>query len=109
VGALSYAPLSRRMVIDFVYGWVYMVTTLAFLELAARACPPHVEGTFFALLMSVYNAGQQFSHWSGGHLYDRLGLQPLVLISAVLTVLTLALVPLVRIDALEARARATAT
>ena len=137
VGALTYAPLSRRwplrrsivvsiglstvgvlayllyrgpasaVVIDFAYGWVYMVTTLAFLDLAAKACPPHVEGTFFALLMSVYNAGMQFSQWSGGHLYDRVGFEPLVLISAASTALAWLLVPLVRIDAIEARARAS--
>jgi predicted MFS family arabinose efflux permease len=128
VGALTYAPLSRRwplrrsivvsiglstassltyllyrgpvsaLVIDFGYGWVYMVTTLAFLELAARACPRHVEGTFFALLMSVYNLGIQGSQWSGGHLYDRIGFERLVLVSAVTTALAWALVPLVRID-----------
>src|SRR4030095_15288811 len=89
LGALTDAPLSRRWplrrtinlsialsavgtiiyllyrgpwsgaVIDFIYGWIYMVTTLALLDLAARACPTHVEGAFFALLMSVYNAGIQ--------------------------------------------------
>jgi predicted MFS family arabinose efflux permease len=94
--------------IDVVYGWVYMITTLAFLELAAKACPRHVEGTFFALLMSVYNAGSQVSQWSGGHLYDRVGFMPLVVISSVFTILTLLLVPLVRIGTIEARARAEA-
>jgi predicted MFS family arabinose efflux permease len=138
VGAVTYAPLSRRwplrrsiavsiglsaasllayllyrgplsaIVIDFVYGWVYMVTTLAFLELAAKACPRHVEGTFFALLMSVYNAGMTIAQWTGGHLYDRVGFQRLVLISTVTTVLTWLLIPLVRIDAIEAKARAEA-
>jgi predicted MFS family arabinose efflux permease len=138
VGALTYAPLSRRwplrrsivasivlstaatllyllyrgpwsaVAIDVVYGWVYMITTLAFLELAAKACPRHVEGTFFALLMSVYNAGSQVSQWSGGHLYDRVGFMPLVVISSVFTILTLLLVPLVRIGTIEARARAEA-
>jgi predicted MFS family arabinose efflux permease len=138
VGALTYAPLSRRwplrrsivvsillstagtllyllyrdpwsaVAIDITYGWVYMITTLAFLELAAKACPRHVEGTFFALLMSVYNLGIQFSQWSGGHLYDWVGFMPLVVISSVFTIVTLLLVPLVRLDAIEARARAEA-
>jgi MFS family permease len=135
LGALSYAPLSRRwplrrtinvtialsaaatlvyflyrgpasaVAIDFTYGWVYMVTTLAFLDLAAKSCPSHVEGTFFALLMSVYNAGAQLSQWTGGHLYDTLGFEWLVLISTGATMLTWILVPLVRIEAIEARAR----
>jgi MFS family permease len=138
VGALTYAPLSRRwplrrsivvtiglsaawtlvyllyrgpwsaIAIDFVYGWVYMVTTLAFLELAAKACPRHVEGTFFALMMSVYNAGVQLSQWTGGHLYDAIGFEWLVVISTVTTLLAWLLVPLVRIDAIEARARGEA-
>ena len=138
LGALTYAPLSRRwplrrtinvsiglstlatlvyflyrgpasaVGIDFTYGWVYMVTTLAFLDLAAKSCPSHVEGTFFALLMSVYNAGVQLSQWAGGHLYDAVGFERLVLLSTVTTALTWLLVPLVRIEAIEARVRAEA-
>jgi MFS family permease len=138
LGALTYAPLSRRWplrrtinvaialssastlvyllyrgawsgtVIDFASGWVYMVTTLAFLDLAAKACPRHVEGTFFALLMSVYNAGQQVSQWAGGHLYDAIGFQRLVLISTAATALTWLLVPLVHIEAIEERTRRAA-
>jgi MFS family permease len=138
LGALTYAPLSRRwpllrtinvtiglsavwtlvyllyrgpwsgLAIDFTYGWVYMVTTLAFLELAAKACPGQIEGTFFALLMSVYNAGIQVSQWAGSHLYDMLGFERLVLISTLATALTWLLVPLVRIEAIEERARSQA-
>jgi predicted MFS family arabinose efflux permease len=138
LGAVTYAPLSRRwplrrrinvaiglsavsvlvyllyrgagsaVVIDFAYGWVYMVTTLAFLELAAKVCPPHIEGTFFALLMSIYNAGMQGSQWAGGHLYDAIGFERLVLISTVTTALVWLIVPLVPIDAIEARSRAEA-
>jgi MFS family permease len=133
LGALTYAPLSRRwplrrtinvtitlsvvstliyflykgpvsaVVIDFSAGWVYMVTTLAILDLAAKSCPPHVEGTFFALLMSVYNGGVQGSQWVGAHLYDAIGFERLILISAVSTALIWLLVPLVRIEAIEAR------
>jgi MFS family permease len=135
LGALTYAPLSRRwplrrtivvaiglsaagtllyllyrgpwsaVAIDVAYGWVYMVTSLAFLELAAKACPRGVEGTFFALLMSVYNVGMQGSQWAGGHLYDLLGFERLVLVSTGATALTWLLVPFVRIDAIEARSR----
>jgi predicted MFS family arabinose efflux permease len=102
---LLYRGAASAMVIDFTYGWVYMVTTLAFLELAAKACPPHIEGTFFALLMSVYNAGMQGAQWAGGHLYDAIGFERLVLISTVTTAVIWALVPFVPIDAIEARSR----
>jgi MFS family permease len=137
LGALIYAPLSRRvplkriilwaiavtalatltyllyrdrlsaMVIDVGFGVVAMLTQLAFLDLAAKACPPHVEATFFALLMSVYNLAMQLSTNVGARLYDRLGFTGLVLVSAAATLLTYLVVPLVRIDAIEARARAT--
>jgi len=102
---LLYRGPWAAVAIDFTYGWVYMIATLAFLELAAKACPPHIEGTFFALLMSVHNAGAEGSQWAGGHLYDALGFERLVLISTVTTAVIWLVVPLVPIDALEARAR----
>jgi predicted MFS family arabinose efflux permease len=138
VGALLYAPLSRRLpltwlingaigagavgtlaylgyrdatsavVIDAVFGCVGMITQLAFLDLAAKACPRRVEGTFFALLMSVFNGGTQGSQVTGGYLYDWLGYTPLVLISAAMTLMAFALVPLVHVDRIEAEARAEA-
>ena len=135
VGAIVYAPLSRRMplkhivnlsigvatvgtlayllyrdatsalVIDITFGAVGMITQLAFLDLAAKACPRHVEATFFAALMSVFNLGQQLSQNVGARLYDTLGFTQLVYISAAITALAWVLVPLVRIDRIEAKAR----
>ncbi len=135
-GALLYAPLSRRValrplinlsigatvlatlaylryrgplsaaIIDTGYGVVYMVTQLAFLDLAAKACPRRVEATFFALLMSVYNGGTQGSQVVGGYLYDWIGYDRLIIISAATTALVWLLVPLVGIEGIEARARA---
>jgi MFS family permease len=138
LGAFLYAPLSRRVslhrivvtavavsavatlsyflyrgpasavTIDFLFGILAMMTQLALLDLAARACPPHVEGTFFALLMSVYNAAQQGSQVVGGYLYDQVGFARLVWISAIATALVLLLIPFVRIGELEARTRVPA-
>ena len=138
LGAIVYAPISRRVslqrivvtavavsavatlayflyrgpvsaiTIDFLFGILAMMTQLAFLDLAARACPPHVEGTFFALLMSVYNAAQQGSQVVGGYLYDEVGFTRLVWISATATALVLLLVPFVRISELQARTRVPA-
>jgi MFS family permease len=137
VGALIYAPLSRRLplktimlwaigvsatatfsyllyrdrtsaiIIDTGFGVLAMLTQLAFLDLAAKACPPHVEATFFALLMSVYNLAIQLSTNVGARLYDRIGFTGLVFVSAIMTALAYVLVPWVRLDAIEARARAT--
>lgn len=107
-GTLAYlgyrGPLSA-LAIEAAFGVAGMMTQLAFLDLAAKSCPRRVEGTFFALLMSVYNGGVQGSQVVGGYLYDAVGFTALVLISAGATALAWALVPLVRIPSIEARAR----
>jgi predicted MFS family arabinose efflux permease len=135
IGAAAYAPLSRRMplkriinvaigfgvagtlayllyrdatsalIIDVAFGCIGMITQLAILDLAAKSCPRHVEATFFALLMSVYNGGAQLSQNIGARLYDAVGYTPLVFISAGMTALAWFLVPLVRIDRIDAKAR----
>jgi MFS family permease len=136
IGAAAYAPLSRRvslhnlvvfsiavgvvgtlaylfyndwrsaMAIDTVFGGVGMITQLAFLDLAAKACPKHAEGTFFALLMSVYNLGVQGSQVFGGYLYEWTSYSTLVWISAIMTGAAYFLLPLVDIPTIERRARA---
>jgi MFS family permease len=135
IGAMIYAPLSRRVplerlikftigggamgtlaylvyrgpisgtVVDALYGVLGMILQLSMLDLAAKSCPKRAEGTFFALLMSVYNGSTQLSTNVGGRLYDALGFMPLVLISTAMTALAWLLVPLVKIDRIEATAR----
>lgn len=108
LGYLLYRDATSAVLIELVFGCIAMMTQLAFLELAAKACPRGVEATFFALLMSVYNLGTQGSQITGGYLYDQFGYTLLVLVSAGITALAFALVPLVRIDRIEAKARADA-
>jgi MFS family permease len=103
---LRYADATSAMVIDPLYGVVYMVAQLAMLDLAAKVCPRRIEATFFALLMSVFNGGAQGSQVVGGFLYDTLGYAPLIVISAVASALVWPLIPLVDVDAIEAQARA---
>jgi MFS family permease len=139
MGALIYAPISRRMplrrliniaiglavvttlayllyrgpysalLIQLLWGCTGMITQLALLDLAAKACPKRVEATFFALLMSVFNLGTQLSQNVGAYLYTFMGEGAraytwLVLISAATTAAVWLLVPLVRIEQIEARA-----
>jgi len=134
LGALAYAPLSRAfplkciivwsigasavgtlayllyrdelsaVVITLVFGAVGMTTQLAFLDLAAKACPRRAEATFFALLMSIYNLGAKSSEWVGASLFDLAGYTALVLISTALTAAAWLLVPMVPIDAIQADA-----
>lgn len=103
---LIYRDAWSAVVIDTVFGGVSMITELAFLDLAAKSCPRRVEATFFALLMSVFNAGNQSSRVVGAYLYDWLGYTPLVLISTAFTAAAWFLVPLVKVERIEARARA---
>lgn len=44
------------------------------LVLAAKLCPSGIEGTFFALLMSVDNLGIMSSSWGGGILLKLTGI-----------------------------------
>ncbi|HSL48487.1 MAG TPA: MFS transporter, partial [Candidatus Deferrimicrobiaceae bacterium] len=102
---LLYRDAWSAVVIDIVFGCVGMITQLVFLDLAAKACPRRVEATFFALLMAVFNAGSQSSQVVGGYLYDWLGYTALVLISTAFTAVGWLLVPLVKIDRIEAKAQ----
>jgi len=143
MGALTYAPISRRvplrrliniaiglsvvttlayllyrgprsaLLIQLVWGCTGMITQLALLDLAAKACPKRAEATFFALLMSVFNLGTQLSQNVGAHLYTALGegaqaYKQLVLISALTTAAVWLLVPLVHVERIEARAAESA-
>ncbi|HYS16573.1 MAG TPA: MFS transporter, partial [Candidatus Binatia bacterium] len=135
VGAVLYAPLSRRLslksimhisialgvlamlsylfyrdaasavVITVAFGALGMIFNLGFLDLAAKACPPRVEATFFAALMSVLNAATKLSENVGARLYDVVGYEWLVWIGAGMTALTWLLMPLVKFDQIDARAR----
>ncbi len=112
VGTLAYffyLGKPSAVVITLLFGAVGIATQLAFLDLAAKACPRRAEATFFALLMSVYNLGTRSSEWTGAHLYDLLGYAPLVLISTAFTAAAWLLVPLVPIDAIQAAARRAET
>jgi MFS family permease len=106
LGYLFYNGTVSAIVIDTTFGGIGMLTQLAFLDLAAKACPKHAEGTFFALLMSVYNLGAQGSQVFGGYLYEWTGYNALVWISAAMTGAAYFLLPLVNIPQIERRARA---
>ncbi len=80
-----------------VVSFISAVALLATLDLAARAVPRRAEGTFFAALMSVNNLGTTGAAWLGGYLYDLVGLNWLIAISAAATAACWLLVPWVRI------------
>jgi MFS family permease len=98
-GTLAYYGLAgwwSAVTLTVVVGFVSAVALLATLDLAARAVPRRGEGTFFAALMSVNNLGTTGAAWAGGHLYDLVGLNWLIAISAATTAACWLLVPWVR-------------
>lgn len=104
VGTLAYLGLAgptSAVAISLIFGSVSLIAQLAFLDLAARACPREAEGTFFALLMSVFNLGTKGSQIVGGWLYISVGYNWLVLISAAFTAAAWLLVPLLKMEELE--------
>jgi MFS family permease len=103
---LLYQDAFSALLIDVTFGGIGMLGTLAFPDLAAKACPREAEGTVFALLMSLYNGGVQGSQIVGGWLYDSLGYTWLILLSATCTALCWLLVPLIRVEQIEALAAA---
>lgn len=105
VAYLVYRGPASAVGITVVFGAIGMTTQLAFMDLAAKACPRRAEATFFALLMSVHNLGMRSGEWTSANLYDWLGYAPLVLISTAFTAAAWFLVPLVPIDAIQAAAQ----
>ena len=84
---------SLALTLNVFLGIASAVIFLALLNLAARTSPQYAGGTVFALLMSFYNFGQIGSNAIGGFLFPRLGLEPLILVSAVFSLLVLFLIP----------------
>ncbi len=106
-GTLAYYGLVgwwSAVALSVTVSFVTMIALLATLDLAARAVPSHAEGTFFAALMSVNNIGTTGSVWLGGQLYEAVGLNGLIGISAAATAACWLLVPWVRVEAPAAAA-----
>jgi MFS family permease len=99
-GTLAYYGLVgwwSAVALSVTVSFVTAIALLATLDLAARAVPSHAEGTFFAALMSVMNLGTTGAQWLGGHLYDLIGLDWLIALSAAATAACWLLVPWVRV------------
>jgi MFS family permease len=68
-----------------VLGAVGAITFLVMLNAAAIACPKYSEGTTFATLTAFWNVGLMGASALGGYLFGIIGLQPLIIISALFT------------------------
>ena len=99
LGLLFIQNMQSAILVSVFFGFFAMIAMLGVLELAARACPVGVEGTTYALLMSVYNLAKQPGPILGGYLYDwGIPVSILVIISAVFTMLCWFLIPLLKLE-----------
>jgi len=98
---IAHALLLKSLALgmNFFLGIASAVIFLALLNLAALTSPQYAGGTVFALLMSFYNLGQMGSSALGGFLFPKIGLQPLILISAAFSLPVLFLIPYLPVPA----------
>ncbi len=93
--------------LSFLFGILNTWIFLTLLNLAAKVSPQYAGGTGFAFLMSIYNLGLMGSSAFGGFLFPRLGLKPLILISALFSLFSLLFLPYLpiseKLTALELR------
>ena len=99
LGLLFIQNMQSAILVSVFYGFFAMIAMLGVLEIAARACPVGVEGSVYALLMSVYNLVKQPGPILGGYLYGwGVPVSILVIISATFTMICWLLIPLLKLE-----------
>lgn len=99
LGLLFVQDIQSAIVVSVFFGFFAMIAMLGVLEIAARACPIDVEGSIYALLMSVYILAKQPGPILGGYLYDwGVPVSTLVIVSALFTALCWFLIPLLKLN-----------
>jgi predicted MFS family arabinose efflux permease len=95
------SPISAY-ILYFFFGVTFYVAWLPVLKMMAEVCPKGIEATLFALLASVMNLGKAASEYLGGQLFDLVGLNMLIWISAITTLITIPLIPYLKVAKKEA-------
>ena len=99
LGLLFIHDTQSAILVSIFFGFFAMISMLGVLEIAARSCPVGVEGTTYALLMSVYILARQPGPILGGYLYGwGVTVSTLVIISAAFTALCWFLIPLLKLE-----------
>ena len=89
------------MILTVVFSLTGVIFRLAWMDLAARACPEGAEATAFAAFMAVFNIAASASNAAGGAFYERLSAShgayaAMVILSLAGTACTFACWPLLR-------------
>ena len=83
----------------FLGGWMACITILPIMAACAVfSRNSGVEGTLFAILASIYNLGQMGFAFLGGKMHAFLGLKPLILFAAAITLCILLLLPRLKLQ-----------
>lgn len=99
LGLLFIQNMQSAILVSLFFGFFAMIAMLGVLEIAARSCPVGVEGSTYALLMSVYIMAKQPGPILGGYLYGwGVPVSTLVIVSAVFTALCWFLIPLLKLE-----------
>lgn len=103
-------PLSI-VILTLLFSLTGVVFRLAWMDLAAKACPEGAEATVFAAYMAVFNIAASASNTLGGSLYERLAAShgayaAMALLSLIGTAGTLAAWPCLRFALRDDAARA---
>jgi MFS family permease len=71
----------------------YLILLPIFSSAAKLSHATGVEGSLFAILMSLFNLGQAASGYGGGYLYGFIGLNPLIVLTAFLFLASFLVIP----------------
>ncbi len=98
---IFYAGHWSTMILTVVFALTGVIFRLAWMDLAARTCPPGAEATSFAAFMAVFNIAAASSNFIGGVLYEKITIArgpyaAVILLSMLGTACTLACWPLLR-------------
>ncbi|MFZ5802542.1 MAG: MFS transporter [Candidatus Omnitrophota bacterium] len=90
------------LVLVFLGGMLACITLLPILSISALLTyRSGVEGTLFAVLMSIHNLGQISFGFIGGRLYNRVGLETLIFFSAAISLLAMLFISKLRFEDAE--------
>lgn len=82
--------LPAAMAVYFVSGTIGIIVVIASMKIIVGVCPKGIEATTFALLAGITNlASNVISVFVGGQLYALIGFKPLILVSAVASLIPL--------------------
>lgn len=81
-----------------ILGIVGAITFLVILNAAALTAPITATGTTYAFLTAFWNLGTMVAAVFGGYLFSKIGLAPLIVVSAVFTAVALILIPFIKFN-----------